>query len=298
MSAARPSPGARLRSLLSEDEPVVCPGAMNALFARLIERAGFSSVYMTGAGVANGLLGQPDVGLTTLTEMAQMAQNISTAVDVPVFADADTGFGGSVNVERTVQLYERAGVAAIQLEDQVVPKRCGHFEGKEVVSVDEMRARLRAAQAARHDPDLMIVARTDARSVLGLDESIRRGLAYAEAGADALFIEAPADDDELARVGSELAGTGLPLVANMVEGGKTPLHSAAELGELGFRLVIFPGLLSRITVRAVTDALAVLADGGDSRPLLENLMQFSDMQRILELDELNARVAAYEKEEA
>ena len=298
MSAAQSSPGAQLRSLLAGSEPVVCPGAINALFARLIERAGFSSVYMTGAGVANGMLGQPDVGLTTLTEMAQMAQNISTAVDAPVFADADTGFGGAVNVERTVQLYERAGVAAIQLEDQVVPKRCGHFEGKEVVTIDEMRARLRAAQAARRDPDLMIVARTDARSVLGLDEAINRGLAYADAGADALFIEAPADDDELARVGNELAQTGLPLVANMVEGGKTPLHSAAELAELGFKLVIFPGLLSRITVRAVTDALAVLAEGGDSRPLLPSLMQFSDMQRILELDELNARVASYEKEEA
>ena len=298
MSAAAVSPGARLRAQLAGDEPLVCPGAMNALYARLIAQAGFSSVYMTGAGVANGLLGQPDVGLTTLTEMAQMAQNICSVVDVPVFADADTGFGGSVNVERTVQLYERAGVAAIQLEDQVVPKRCGHFEGKEVVSSDEMCARLRAALAARRDPDLMIVARTDARSVLGLDEAIQRGVAYAEAGADALFIEAPADDQELERVGAELAGTGLPLVANMVEGGKTPLHSAAELAELGFKLVIFPGLLSRITVRAVTDALAVLAQGGDSRPLMGQLMQFSDMQSILQLDELNARVAGYEKTES
>jgi 2-methylisocitrate lyase-like PEP mutase family enzyme len=294
VSAAQTSPGARLREQLAADEPVVCPGAMNALNARLIEQAGFTSVYMTGAGVANGLLGQPDVGLTTLTEMAQMAANISAAVDVPVFADADTGFGGSVNVERTVQLYERAGVAALQIEDQVVPKRCGHFEGKEVVSTDEMRARLRAARAARRDESLMIVARTDARSVSDLDDAIARGHAYAEEGADALFIEAPTDDEELARVGEELASTGLPLVANMVEGGKTPLHSASELAALGFKLVIFPGLLSRITVRAVTEALAVLAKGGDSRPLLDRVTQFSDMQRMLELDELNARVAAYE----
>ncbi len=292
------SPGARLRAELAGDEPLVCPGAMNALYARLIAHAGFHCVYMTGAGVANGLLGQPDVGLTTLTEMAQMAQNISTAVDLPVFADADTGFGGSVNVERTVQLYERAGVAAIQLEDQVVPKRCGHFEGKEVVSVDEMRARLRAAQAARLDDDLMIVARTDARSALGLDEAISRGLAYADAGADALFIEAPTDDAELARVGFELAATGVPLVANMVEGGKTPLHSASELAELGFKLVIFPGLLSRITVHAVTDALAVLAEGGDSRPLLERVTPFAEVQRLLELEQLNARVASYEQAES
>ena len=289
------SPGARLNSLLSKDEPLVCPGAMNALFARLIERAGFSSVYMTGAGVSNGLLGQPDVGLTTLTEMTQMAQNISTAVEIPVFADADTGFGGAVNIERTVQLYERAGVAAIQLEDQVVPKRCGHFEGKEVVSISEMRARIRTALAARNDPSLMIVARTDARSILGLDEAIKRGLAYADSGADALFIEAPISDAELERIGTELAVTGLPLIANMVEGGKTPLHSAKELGELGFKLVIFPGLLSRVAVYAATKALTVLAENGDSRPLLDELMQFSDMQRILKLDELTARIATYEE---
>ena len=294
--SGRESPGARLRAQLSGDDAVVFPGAMNALIARLIENAGFPGVYMTGAGVANGLLGQPDVGLTTLTEMAQAAQNMCAAVDVPVVADADTGFGGSVNVERTVELYERAGVAAIQLEDQMVPKRCGHFEGKEVVSIDEMLARLRAAQAARRDPDLMIIARTDARSVLGLDESIRRGLAYAEVGADALFIEAPADDDELKRVGSELAKTGLPLLANMVEGGKTPLHSAAELAEFGLKFVIFPGLLSRITVRAVTGALEVLADGGDSRPLMDRLTPFDEVQSILELDQLNARVASYESE--
>jgi len=290
------SPGARLRAQLESDDAVVFPGAMNALVARLIENAGFPGVYMTGAGVANGLLGQPDVGLTTLTEMAQAAQNMCAAVDVPVIADADTGFGGSVNVERTVELYERAGVAAIQLEDQMVPKRCGHFEGKEVVSIDEMLARLRAAQAARRDPDLMIIARTDARSGLGLDESIRRGLAYAEVGADALFIEAPANDEELKRVGSELAKTGLPLVANMVEGGKTPLHSATELAEFGLKFVIFPGLLSRITVRAVTGALDVLADGGDSRPLMDRLAPFDEVQSILELDQLNARVASYESD--
>lgn len=271
---------------------------MNALFARFIEHAGFEAVYLSGAGVANGLLGQPDVGLTTLSEMAQATQNTCAAVSVPVFADADTGFGGTANVERTVQLYERAGVAAIQLEDQVIPKRCGHFEGKEVVEVDEMVARLAAARAARRDPDMLIVARTDARSVLGLDEAIERALAYAEAGADALFVESPTSDAELERVGSELAPSGLPLVANMVEGGKTPLHSASELAAIGYRIVIFPGLLTRLTARAVLEALETLRESGDSRPLLDRVMSFSEVQELIGLSELSARVAGFENRKA
>ena len=294
MSIREPSAGERFRDLLREQDVVVCPGAMNALFARLIEQSGFPAVYLSGAGVANSLLGQPDVGLTTLTELSQAAENTCAAVSVPVFADADTGFGGAANVERTVQLYERAGVAAIQLEDQVVPKRCGHFEGKDVVSVREMIARLRAAQAARADESLMIVARTDARSVSGLEEALDRARAYAEAGADALFVESPTSDSELERVGSELAGTGLPLVANMVEGGKTPLHSADELAAMGFRIVIFPGFLTRLTVKAALDGLAALRTGGDSRPLLDRVMPFSGVQDILGLPELSARVADYE----
>lgn len=294
MSGHGPSAGQRFRTLLDEQDVVVCPGAMNALFARLIEASGFPAVYLSGAGVANGLLGQPDVGLTTLTELSQAAANTCAAVSVPVFADADTGFGGPANVERTVALYERAGVAAIQLEDQVVPKRCGHFEGKEVVSVRQMVARLRAAQASRADSSLMIVARTDARSISGLDEALERARAYADAGADSLFVESPTSDEELERVGSELASTGLPLVANMVEGGKTPLHSASELASLGFRIVIFPGFLTRLTVKAALDGLATLRAGGDSRPLLDQLMPFASMQEILGLPELTTRVADYD----
>jgi 2-methylisocitrate lyase-like PEP mutase family enzyme len=267
---------------------------MNAFFARIVEQAGFGAVYMTGAGVAHGLLGAPDVGLTTLTEMAQAAQSMCAAVSVPVVADADTGFGGTANVERTMRLYEQAGVAAIQLEDQVVPKRCGHLDGKEVVEPAEMVARLRAALAVRADPELVVVARTDARSVRGLDDAIERARRYADAGADALFVEAPADDAELERIGRELAPTGLPLVANMVEGGRTPLHSAAELGELGFRLVIFPGLLTRVTAKAAEDALRVLCKTGDSRALADRLVPFARIQEVVGTAELTARVATYE----
>ncbi|MEZ5099907.1 MAG: isocitrate lyase/phosphoenolpyruvate mutase family protein [Thermoleophilia bacterium] len=293
MTAAA-APGARLRALLAEGV-VAAPGSMNAMFARMVEQAGFPAVYLSGAGVAHNLLGVPDVGLTTLTEMAQAATNMCHAVSIPVVADADTGFGGAANVERTVRLYEQAGVAAIQLEDQVMPKRCGHFEGKEVVETREMLARLRAAVHARRDPSFMIVARTDARSVLGLDEAIRRGLAFAGAGADAIFVEAPASDEELDRIGRELGATGLPLVANMVEGGKTPLHSAEELAAMGFRLVIFPGFLMRLTSRAAQEGLAELARGLDSRPLLDRMLMFDGVQRIVGTDELVARVKSYEE---
>lgn len=281
-----------LRELLERDEPVVAPGAWNALFARLVEQAGFDAVYMTGAGVANGILGQPDLGLTTLTEMAQAAGYIAQAVSIPVVADADTGFGGVLNVQRTVRAYERAGVAAIQLEDQVVPKRCGHFEGKEVVEIAEMLARLRAALAARESPDFLVVARTDARAVLGLDEAIRRCHAYAEAGADVLFLEAPETDEELERIGRELGH--VPLVANVVEGGKTPPHSAAELGAMGFKLVIFPGFLTRVTVRAAVDALEALARDRDSRPLLDRMMPFAEVNARIGLAETNELAAELE----
>jgi 2-methylisocitrate lyase-like PEP mutase family enzyme len=270
---------------------------MNALFARIVEHAGFSSVYLSGAGVANGLLGQPDVGLTTLTEMSQAATNVCAAVAVPVVADADTGFGGSVNVERTVHEYERAGVAALQLEDQVVPKRCGHFDGKEVVEVSEMTARLRAALGARSKDGPLVIARTDARTVNGLDDAIDRARAYADAGADALFVEAPMSDGELAQIGQELEATGVPLIANMVEYGKTPLHSASELGEMGYRLILFPGLLTRLSVKAAIDGLSTLKATGDSRSLLDRVMPFAGVQEIVRLDELQHRVAAYEQEE-
>lgn len=285
------SAGVRLRALLARDEPLVAPGATNALLAKLIAEAGFDAVYMTGAGVSHTVLGEPDVGLTTLTELATVVESLASATPLPVIADADTGFGGVLNVQRTVRLYESRGAGALHIEDQVHPKRCGHFEGKEVVAVPEMLARIRAALEARRDA--LIIARTDARTVLGLDEAIERGRAYADAGADIVFIESPLSVDELERIGREL-GPRVPLVANMVEGGKTPQLSAAELYALGYRIVIFPGLLTRITVHAVRDALAVLRVEGDSRPLLPRAASFADVNAVVGLAARDAQTRRLE----
>lgn len=279
------SAGARLRGLLARPEPLVAPGATSALLAKLIAGAGFDAVYLTGAGVSHAFLGEPDLGLTTLTECAAMVESLAGASPLPVIADADTGFGGVLNVQRAVRLYESRGAGAIQIEDQVHPKRCGHFDGKEVVEVPEMLARIRAALDARDE--LLVIARTDARTVLGLDEAIERGRAYADAGADVVFVESPLSVDELERVGREL-GSRVPLLANMVEGGKTPLLSAAELSQLGYDIVIFPGLLTRITVRAVQEALAVLRAEGDSRPLLPRAASFDELSVIVGLAERDA----------
>ncbi|MFQ5905630.1 MAG: oxaloacetate decarboxylase, partial [bacterium] len=236
------SPRQRLRELLSCEEILVAPGAYDALLAKLVEQSGFEAVYMTGAGIANSLLGQPDVGLVTLTEMAARAAHIANAVNVPVLADADTGYGNAVNVIRTVRAYEQAGIAAIQLEDQVTPKKCGHFTGREVISVDEMVGKIRAAAYARQDPDFAIIARTDARTDLGLEEAIDRGQRYAEAGADIVFVESPESVEEMRAI---TAAIDAPLLANMVETGRTPLLSARELQEIGYKIVIFPGSLTR-----------------------------------------------------
>ena len=290
MSAAPPSAGAALRALLARPEPIVAPGATSALLAKLIVEAGFPAVYLTGAGVSHAFL-----GLTTLTECAAMVESLATAAaPLPVIADADTGFGGVLNVQRAVRLYESRGAGAIQIEDQVFPKRCGHFDGKEVVALPEMLARLWAALEARRD--MLVIARTDARTVLGLDEAIERGRAFADAGADAVFIESPLSLEELERVGREL-GPRVPLVANMVEGGKTPQLSAAELADLGYRIVIFPGLLTRITVRAVREALGVLHETGDSRPLLPRAASFDEMNAVVGLAERDALTRRLERGE-
>src|SRR2546427_3233237 len=216
----------RLRALLNAPGLIIAPGAYDGLSARLVEQAGFDVVYMTGSGAANSLLGEPDLGLTTMTEMANQAVRICAATSLPVIADADTGYGGPLNVRRTVQEYERAGVAGLHIEDQVFPKRCGHFEGKQVIPVEEMVGKIRAALDARTDPNLVIIARSDAAAVEGLDAALARGHAYEDAGADALFIEAPRALDELRAIGRSFH---VPLVANMVEGGATPLQPAAEL---------------------------------------------------------------------
>ena len=287
------SPAARLRSLLDDAGPVVAPGAFNALFAKLIEEAAFPAVYLSGAGVANSLLGLPDLGILTQTEMVAVADRVCQAVDVPVIADGDTGYGGVHNVARTVQLYERAGVAAIQLEDQEFPKKCGHFEGKQVVEPEEMIQRILAARDARSGPDgILIIARTDARAPLGLDEAIDRARAYGAAGADLLFVEAPRSEEELARVGAELEGH--RLMANMVEFGKTPLLPADDLAALGFSLVIYPGAITRSVVPATRAVLEELKLSGTTAGWLDQMASFQDVNEVLgltEADEWEAVIA-------
>ena len=287
------SPAVRLRSLLDDAGPVVAPGAFNALFAKLIEEAAFPAVYLSGAGVANSLLGLPDLGILTQTEMVAVADRVCQAVDVPVITDGDTGYGGVHNVARTVQLYERAGVAAIQLEDQEFPKKCGHFEGKQVVEPEEMIQRILAARDARSGPDgILIIARTDARAPLGLDEAIDRARAYGAAGADLLFVEAPRTEEELARVGAELEGH--RLMANMVEFGKTPLLPADDLAALGFSLVIYPGAITRSVVPATRAVLEELKRRGTTAGWLDQMASFQDVNEVLgltEADEWEAVIA-------
>lgn len=273
--------GVLLRERVSRDI-LVAPGAANALTARLIEEAGFQAVYATGAGIANSHFAMPDVGLLTMTEVVAEVRRIVDAVDVPVIADADTGYGGPLNVTRTVKEMEDVGVAAIQLEDQVTPKRCGHFDNKRVVSTDEMLRRIDAALNARENPNTIIIGRTDARQSMGLDEAIRRGISLQEAGVDLVFVEAPESTAELRSIADSVPG---PLVANMVEGGRTPLVPAEELDNLGYRLVIYANTALRLSMQAVVDGLRVLASDGTTESILTSLMPWDERQRIVRLPE-------------
>ncbi len=283
----------RLRELLARPEPLVAPGAYDALSARLVEQAGFDVVYMTGFGTTASLAGRPDVGLLTGTEMVDNARRIAAAVDVPVIADADTGYGNAINVVRTVQAYEQAGVAGIHLEDQVMPKKCGHMSGKAVIPADEMAGKIRAAVEARRDPDFLLIARTDAAAVEGLSAAIDRGRAYADAGADVLFVEAPTSEDDIARVAEELHGVA-PLVFNWAEGGRTPPIPLARIAELGFALVLFPiGTLLAATAGIQRFLTTLRADGVPSAalPELPTLDGFTDLIGLPEIRDLESRFA-------
>lgn len=283
------SPRRRLRELLAGGEPVVAPGSYDALSARLVEQAGFDVVYMTGFGTTASLAGRPDVGLLTGTEMVDNARRIVAAVDVPVIADADTGYGNAVNVIRTVQAYEQAGVAGLHLEDQVTPKKCGHMNDKSVISADEMAGKIRAAVAARRDPDLVLIARTDAAAVEGLDAAIARARTYAEAGADVLFVEAPTSEDDIARVAKELHGLA-PLVFNWAEGGRTPPLPLARVAELGFSLVLFPiGTLLAATAGIQALLATLKAQGTPSSAGLMPFAGFTDLIGLPEIQDLESR---------
>jgi 2,3-dimethylmalate lyase len=282
LGSARGSPS--LRELFATGEMVLAPGCYDALGARLVEEAGFPAAYMTGFGSAASHLGRPDIGLMALPEMVDNARRIASAVDIPVIADADTGFGNSINVIRTVREYEAAGVAAIHIEDQVMPKKCGHMEGKEVVPAREMAAKVTAAVAARKSPEFLIIARTDAIAVEGLDSALARGRVYVEAGADALFVEAPQTEAEIEAVAR--AFPDVPLLFNYSEGGKTPALPYSRLRELGFSLVIFPLTLLLVATQAMRAALARVKTDGTPIELLPSMLGFDEFLEFIGLPEV------------
>jgi 2,3-dimethylmalate lyase len=267
-------PTTRLRQLLARPRLILAPGAYDPLSARVVEEAGFEAVYVTGSGVSVGHLGLPDIGLATMTEMVDQIRRIAGAVAIPVIADADTGYGNALNVRRTVREYEAAGVAGLHLEDQEFPKRCGHLEGKRVIPVETMVARIRAACEARRDDDLVVIARTDARAVLGLDAALGRAEAYRAAGADVLFVEAPVGETEVEAVARALAG--VPLLINLGGGGKTPMLPAGRLEALGFRLAIYPGDLQKAAIRAMHEVARALRRDGTTAALADRRVSFEE----------------------
>jgi 2-methylisocitrate lyase-like PEP mutase family enzyme len=282
-----------LRARLAQSRPVLAPGVYDALTALLAEQAGFEAVYLSGGAVAYSQLGRSDVGLTTATETADVLGRITDRIGVPVIVDGDTGYGNALNTQRTVRLFERAGASMIQLEDQTFPKRCGHLAGKAVVPVAEMCGKLRAALDARRSADTLILARTDAAAVEGLDAAMERAEAYAECGVDALFIEALRTGDDLDRAGQRF-GARLPLLANMIEGGQTPVHSADELGRRGFRIVIFPGGTARFVARQLQTYFASLRDHGSTTPVRDGMLDFDGLNGVIGTPDLLALGKRYE----
>jgi 2-methylisocitrate lyase-like PEP mutase family enzyme len=285
-------PTATLKTILSRREATILAGAANGFFARIIEDIGYEAVYVTGAGVANMYLGAPDIGLTTLTEIADHVSAIADAVALPLLVDADTGFGNPVNMVRTVKVLERAGAAGLQIEDQVFPKKCGHFDGKQVVPLEEMLAKIKAAVDTRRDSDLQIVARTDARAILGLQAAIDRAGAMIEAGADVTFVEAPTSADELAQIARSLS---VPQVANIVFGGLTPELGQQKFAELGFGCVLYANAALQAALKASHDVLVSLKREGSLAAVVDRLAGFDIRQQTVakpKYDALERRYAA------
>jgi methylisocitrate lyase len=282
------APGRRFREALAKP-PLAIPGVFNALTARLAERAGFRAVYQSGAALSAGL-GLPDVGLVTQTEFAEQGHYLASAVSIPVISDADTGFGEALAVERTVGLFEAAGLAGLHLEDQQMPKRCGHLSGKTLVTQEEMVGKLKAAVAARRDPDFVLIARTDARAVEGFDAAVERARAYLDAGADMIFPEALESPDEFGRFAKAVPA---PLVANMTEFGKSPLLSAPELAKLGYAAVLFPVTTLRVAMKAVETALGEIAREGTQKGLLERMQTRAELYKLLDYEGFEERDRGY-----
>jgi 2-methylisocitrate lyase-like PEP mutase family enzyme len=282
-------PSTRLRALLAAGDVVVAPGVWDGLSARLTAAAGFPAVYATGGGIARSL-GYPDLGLLSLAEIVARLANVVEHAGVPVIADADTGYGNALNTRRAVREFERAGVAALHLEDQTFPKRCGHYDDKAVVPAGEMVQKLRAARDAMTDGDLVLIARTDALAVEGLEGAIARAQAYAEAGADVIFVEAPVSVEQIETIARRVPQ---PKLINMFQGGKTPLLPAARLGALGYRIVIIPGDLQRAAIRAMQDVLAAIARDGSSAALADRMASFKERESVVDTDGWLARGAEY-----
>ena len=287
----QPGGAARLRALLDSGQTIVAPGAFDPLAARLVEEAGFPAVYMTGFGTSAALIGRPDVGLLTMTEMADNAGRIAACVDIPVIADADTGYGNPLNVIRTVGAYEAAGVAGIHIEDQVTPKKCGHMAGKLVIPAEEMAQKVRAAVNARTQPEFVIIARTDARAVEGLERALDRGRMYRDAGADALFIEALLTEREAEE--AILAFPDVPLLFNWAEGGKTPPIGLDRLTELGYRIVIFPISTLLAATAAMRRVLREIAQAGTPAAAMSELPAFAEFLDFIGLPEVREAERRY-----
>jgi carboxyvinyl-carboxyphosphonate phosphorylmutase len=283
-----------MRTILAQERTILVPGAYDALSAKILKQVGFKVLYMTGSGVTASLTGMPDVGILTMMEMVNQARNIVNAIDLPLICDADNGYGNPINVIRTVREYERAGVAGIHIEDQVAPKKCGHFEGKQIIPAEEMVKKIEAALYAREDNDFLLIARTDARSVKGLDEALRRARLYAEAGADMIFVESPQSIDELRTISNELSD--IPLLVNMIEGGKTPTLPFEDLQEMGFKIVLFPTSGIRAVAKTLQELAGHLYRYKDTKDFEDRLVTFQGRNQITGLayiEELEKRFVTF-----
>ncbi|MEY8000526.1 oxaloacetate decarboxylase [Clostridium sp. Mt-5] len=282
--------GKIIKDYIKRGDLLVSPGAFNSISAKIVEQVGFNSVYMTGYGAAANLLGSPDIGLLSVSEMTKHLSYMSESVNIPIIADADTGYGNVLNMYRTVKEYERAGAAAIQIEDQSWPKRCGHMDGKQVIPAEEMVAKIKAAVDARQDEDTVIIARTDALAPIGFDEAIRRGNLYKEAGADVIFVEAPPDVEKLKQIPKLVKA---PILANMIEGGKTPVLSAKELQNLGFAIAIYPVSTLYVMTKAVKVLLQGLKSTGTTQGKISDMIDFPEFNEIVELSKIRQTEKKY-----
>jgi 2-methylisocitrate lyase-like PEP mutase family enzyme len=273
-----------LRALLNRGGLITAPGVYDGLSARIAEAAEFEALYISGGAISRSM-GYPDIGLVTQTEMVKRLEEIRAVTSLPLIMDADTGYGNAINVVRTIRAYERAGAAALHIEDQLEPKRCGHYEGKEIISVNEMEQKIQAAVAAREQGELVIIARTDARAVIGLEAAIERGNAYAEAGADVIFVEAPQSLEEIEQIAREVHA---PLLINMFWGGKTPLVPAEQLATLGYRLMIVPSDLQRAAIRAMQRAAAAIRQDGNTAAMADAMVSFAEREDVIGKPEIEA----------